>query len=424
MTISVNPKFHFLYDDKELSKYREFIFYGGRGGGKTYALTQFLIYKAVTEQCRILCLREFSNSQKASLINEFKALILEQDLEAHFKERLDLAPKERAVKILGAEIQFKHNGSQILFAGINDNTAMNLKSISNIKYCWVEESDFLTEYAYNILKPTIRAKNSKLFYTFNPRDKDAFIYQKALANNDELCKCVKVNYYDNLEFPEVLDIDREQNKKTMPPELYAHIWLGEPLAYNDSQVINTDLIGYFDDKKPVEYTEVFLTADTAYSKKEGADYSVICAFGRYFDEVRLLRVFRGRWDFNELQTQLKNAYFWVSEFTGKACSLVIIEKKASGISLLQELERTTHLPLTEITPKTDKYTRVANILSELPRLKLPADKENPLNSWIGAFIDELKMFRADLEHKHDDQVDALAYGVEYTKGRNIDWRLI
>ena len=424
MIINVNPKFQFLYNKDEFDKYREFIFWGGRGGGKTYALTQFLIYKAVTEQCRILCLREFSNSQKASLINEFKALILEQDLEAHFKERLDLAPKERAVKILGAEIQFKHNGSQILFSGINDNNAMSLKSISNIKYAFIEESDFLTEYAYNILKPTIRAKNSKLFYTFNPRDKDAFIYQKALANNDELCKCVKVNYYDNLEFPEVLDIDREQNKKTMPPELYAHIWLGEPLAYNDSQVINTDLIGYFDDKKPVEYTEVFLTADTAYSKKEGADYSVICAFGRYFDEVRLLRVFRGRWDFNELQTQLKNAYFWVSEFTGKACSLVIIEKKASGISLLQELERTTHLPLTEITPKTDKYTRVANILSELPRLKLPADKENPLNSWIGAFIDELKMFRADLEHKHDDQVDALAYGLEYTKGRNIDWRLI
>lgn len=403
----------------------ESLSFGGVGGsGKTYSLTQFLTYKAITEKCRILCLREFSNSNKSSLVSEFKNFIYENDLEAQFKDRLTLTKKELAIKILVTEIMFKHNGSQILFAGINDNTAMNLKSISNINYCWVEESEFLTEYAYNILKPTIRAKNSKLFYTFNPRDKDAFIYQKALANNDELCKCVKVNYYDNLEFPEVLDIDREQNKKTMPPELYAHIWLGEPLAYNDSQVINTDLIGYFDDKKPVEYTEVFLTADTAYSKKEGADYSVICAFGRYFDEVRLLRVFRGRWDFNELQTQLKNAYFWVSEFTGKACSLVIIEKKASGISLLQELERTTHLPLTEITPKTDKYTRVANILSELPRLKLPADKENPLNSWIGAFIDELKMFRADLEHKHDDQVDALAYGLEYTKGRNIDWRLI
>lgn len=424
MEINVNPKFKFLYNQDKLDKYREIIFYGGRGSGKTYSLTQFLTYKAITEKCRILCLREFSNSNKSSLVSEFKNFIFENDLETQFKNRLTLTKKELAIKILVAEIMFKHNGSQILFAGINDNTAMNLKSISNINYCWVEESDFLTEYTYNILKPTIRAKNSKLFYTFNPRDKDAFIYQKALANNDELCKCVKVNYYDNLEFPEVLDIDRQQNKKTMPPELYAHIWLGEPLAYNDSQVINTDLIGYFDDKKPVEYSEVFLTADTAFSKKEGADYSVICAFGRYFDEVRLLRVFRGRWDFNELQTQLKDAYFWVGEHTGRACDLVIIEKKASGISLLQELERTTHLPLTEITPKTDKYTRVANILSELPKLKLPADKENPLNSWINTFLDELKMFRADLEHKHDDQVDALAYGLEYTKGRNIDWRLI
>ena len=85
---------------------------------------------------------------------------------------------------------------------------------------------------------------------------------------------------------------------------------------------------------------------------------------------------------------------------------------------------TPHLPITHYTPKTDNYSPFANILSELPRFNLPADKENPLNSWIGAFIDELKMFRADLEHKHDDQVDALAYGLEYTKGRNIDWRLI
>ncbi|MDY3672012.1 MAG: phage terminase large subunit, partial [Campylobacter sp.] len=143
--------------------------FGGVGGsGKTYSLTQFLTYKAITEKCRILCLREFSNSNKSSLVSEFKNFIYENDLEAQFKDRLTLTKKELAIKILVTEIMFKHNGSQILFAGINDNTAMNLKSISNINYCWVEESDFLTEYAYNILKPTIRAKNSKLFYTFNP----------------------------------------------------------------------------------------------------------------------------------------------------------------------------------------------------------------------------------------------------------------
>lgn len=394
------------------------------GSGKTYEVVQFLTYKAITEKCRILCLREFSNTNKSSLVSEFKNFIYANDLEAEFKERMTLHKKEFAIKILVSEIIFRHNGSQILFAGINDNTAMNLKSISNINICFVEEADFISEYAYNILKPTIRAKNSKIFYTFNPRDKEAFIYQKALANNNELCKCVKVNYYDNAEFPEVLDIDRRQNKKTMPPDLYAHIWLGEPLAYNDSQVINTDLIGYFDEKQSVTYSEVFITADTAYSKKEGADFSVLACFGKYQNEVRLLRVYRGRWDFNELQIRLKEAYLWVSEYTKKACDFILIEKKASGISLLQELQRTTHLPLSEITPKTDKYTRVSDILSELPRLKLPIDKENPLNSWIHAFLDELKMFRADLEHKHDDQVDALVYGLQYCKTQKVRWDLL
>ena len=90
MEINVNPKFQFLYNDAELDPLREIIFYGGRGSGKTYALTQFLIYKAITKKCRILCLREFSNSNKSSLVSEFKNVIYENDLEAQFKDRLTL----------------------------------------------------------------------------------------------------------------------------------------------------------------------------------------------------------------------------------------------------------------------------------------------------------------------------------------------
>ncbi|MBR2149230.1 MAG: phage terminase large subunit, partial [Campylobacter sp.] len=176
MKISVNEKFHFLYDKNELNKYREFIFYGSRGAGKTYDLVQFFLYKAITEKCRILCLREFSNTNKSSLVSEFKNVIFHNDLEAEFNEKLITSKKEPAIKIMLNEIFFKHNGSQILFAGINDNTVMNLKSISNINLCWIEEAAFLTEYAYNILKPTIRAENSKIFYSFNPQKKEDFIY--------------------------------------------------------------------------------------------------------------------------------------------------------------------------------------------------------------------------------------------------------
>lgn len=413
MKINVNPKFHFLYDKDELAKYREIIFYGGRASGKTHELTQFFLYKAITEKCRVLCLREFSNSNKNSLLSEFKNIIFSNDLEAEIKELIITNKKEQAIKIHATEILFTHNGSQILFAGINDNTVMNLKSISNINLCWIEEGSFLTEYAYNILKPTIRAENSKIFFSFNPQRKEDFIYQKVLnAKNEPLTKAVKVTYADNAYFPSVLEIDRKQAKATMPTELYNHIWEGEPLEFNDSQVINTNLFGYYD-KIDFSFNEVFICADTAYSKKESADFSVIGVFGLHEGRLYFLRILRGRWDFNELQTMLKSAYEWACNNYAPPQN-IIIEKKASGISLLQELQRTTNLPISEITPKTDKFSRVSDVLTELSRIALPLEK-TPLNSWVDEFIAECKAFRSDLKHNHDDQVDVMCYALQYTK---------
>lgn len=421
LDLQVNEAFKILYTP-ELNKYREVIYYGGRGGAKTFEMVQFLGVKAISEKCNILCLREFSKSNKNSLVSEFREFFNSYDIETKLKEYVLLNKNEFAVKIGVTEILFKHNGSKIIFTGINDNTAMTIKSISNINYCWVEEAVFLTEYSYNILKPTIRAKNSKIFYTFNPQNKDDFLYLKTKIK-DDLCLVKKVNWSDNPFFPEVLNLDRINNLKTMPRDMYLHVWEGEPLEYNDAKVINTDLIGYFNDKEKIKYSETFITADTAFSKKESADFSVIGCFGKYGNEIHLLRVFKGRWEFNELENRLISAYDWTSS-NYKPPQLVIIEKKASGISLLQELKRTTNLPLKEVVPKTDKYSRVSDVLNELPRLRLPLDKTNPLNSWVENFLIELKMFRGDLEHEHDDQVDMMCYALQYCKNNAVDWDLI
>ncbi|ALW15628.1 phage terminase large subunit [Campylobacter jejuni] len=421
LDLQVNEAFKILYTP-ELNKYREVIYYGGRGGAKTFEMVQFLGVKAISEKCNILCLREFSNKNKNSLVSAFREFFETHNIETGLREYTILGKKETAIKINIEEISFKHNGSRIIFAGINDNTVMSLKSISNINYCWVEEANFLTDYSYNILKPTIRAKNSKIFYTFNPQNKDDFLYLKTKIQ-DDLCLVKKVNWNDNPFFPEVLNIDRINNLKTMPRDMYLHIWEGEPLEYNDCQVINTDLIGYFNDKEKIKYSETFITADTAFSKKESADFSVIGCFGKYGDEIHLLRIFKGRWEFNELENRLISAYDWTSA-NYRPPLVVIIEKKASGISLLQELKRTTNLPLKEVVPKTDKYSRVSDVLNELPRLRLPLDKTNPLNSWVENFLIELKMFRGDLEHEHDDQVDMMCYALQYCKNNAVDWDLI
>ncbi|MCW1675463.1 hypothetical protein OLS47_00070 [Campylobacter jejuni] len=88
---------------------------------------------------------------------------------------------------------------------------------------------------------------------------------------------------------------------------------------------------------------------------------------------------------------------------------------------MQELQRLTNLPIKEVIPKTDKYSRVSDVLSELPRLKLPMSKNNPLNSWIDDFLGECKMFRSDLQHEHDDQVDMMCYALQYCKNNKVDW---
>ncbi|EGC6704024.1 phage terminase large subunit [Campylobacter jejuni] len=421
LDLQVNEAFKILYTP-DLSKYREVVYYGGRGGAKTFEMVQFLGVKAISEKCNILCLREFSNKNKNSLVSAFREFFETHNIETALREYTILGKKETAIKISIEEISFKHNGSRIIFAGINDNTVMSLKSISNINYCWVEEANFLTDYSYNILKPTIRAKNSKIFYTFNPQNKDDYLYIKTKIQ-DDLCLVKKVNWSDNPFFPEVLNQDRINNLKTMPRDMYLHVWEGEPLEYNDSQVINTDLIGYFNDNEKINYNETFLTADTAYSKKESADFSVIGCFGKINNEIHLLRIFKGKWEFNELQNILISAYEWTS-INHRAPRYVFIEKKASGMSLLQELQRTTHLPLKEVTPKTDKYSRVSDVLSELSRLKLPLNKTNPINSWIEGFLNELKMFRSDLKHEHDDQVDVLCYALQYCKNAKVDWNMI
>lgn len=432
LDIFINEPYKPLYQKEIIDKYREIIYYGGRGGGKTYEFVQFFIIKALEEDCNILCLREFAKTNKNSVLEEFRQFIYNNDiisvLRKFYEEETEYKynNKEEIVKIGATEIVFnKHNGrkSRIIFTGINDNTVMAIKSISNIKYCWVEEANFLSEFSYNILKPTIRLQGSKLFFTFNPQLREDFLYMK-IQNKDELCYVNKVNYYHNKTLSRTMLRDIENDRKNLPEQLFLHIWEGEPLEINKAQVINTKLIGYFDDKVDIKYNEIIITCDTAYSVKESADYSVFSAFGKIGEEIHLLRLLRGKWEFNDLQKNLKDFYLNITNNFKPSPNFILIENKASGISLCQELKKQTHLPIKEVMPKKDKYTRVSSILSMISKLKLPLNKDNPYNYWINDFLQELRMFRSDLKHKHDDQVDVLCYALEYFKENKTDWNLI
>ena len=112
-----------------------------------------------------------------------------------------------------------------------------------------------------------------------------------------------------------------------------------------------------DDPPPCSY--IIQSYDTAFSKSDRADYSAITTWGIFTHEqtheehIILLDAERGRWEFPELKEQALESYKLYDP------DMVLIEQKASGMPLTQELRR-MGIPVTPFTPSrgADKFTRM------------------------------------------------------------------
>jgi predicted phage terminase large subunit-like protein len=107
---------------------------------------------------------------------------------------------------------------------------------------------------------------------------------------------------------------------------------------------------------------VIQSYDTAFSKKESADYSAITTWGVFYESddspasLILLDCQKGRWDFPELKQVAQEQYkYWDPD-------TVIIESKASGQPLTDEL-RKMGIPVVNFVPSrgNDKHTRVNSV---------------------------------------------------------------
>lgn len=102
--------------------------------------------------------------------------------------------------------------------------------------------------------------------------------------------------------------------------------------------------------------------DTAFSKKQTADYSAISTWGVFKptedspDCIILLDSQKGRWDFPELKEIAMREYqYWQSD-------MVLIEAKASGTPLTHELRR-MGIPVVNYSPTRghDKHSRMHSV---------------------------------------------------------------
>jgi predicted phage terminase large subunit-like protein len=166
---------------------------------------------------------------------------------------------------------------------------------------------------------------------------------------------------------------------------------------------------------------VIQSYDTAFSKRETADYSAITTWGVFYPEeggppnLILLDSKKGRWDFPELKDQAYDQYnYWEPD-------TVIVEAKASGMPLTQEL-RQIGIPVVNYTPSkgADKVTRVHSVspLFEAGMVWAPDEV------FADEMIEEVAAFP---NGEYDDLVDSMTQALmRYRQGNFIqlpsdDW---
>ncbi len=195
---------------------------GGRGSGKSWGYARALLIKAMERKCRILCTREVQRSIKDSVHRLLSDQIEALGLGSYFE-------------ILQTEIRGK-NGSQILFAGLANTTAESIKSFEGCDICWVEEAQTVSDRSWEILIPTIRAKGSEIWVTFNPQETTDPTFQRFVVNQPPDATVQTLNFYDNPWFPEELRKEKDY-LYSVDPETADHVWGGGVRKVSDAQIL-------------------------------------------------------------------------------------------------------------------------------------------------------------------------------------------
>jgi len=202
--------------------YRYKVLYGGRGGGKSYAIADALLSMAAKRTMRVLCAREYQASIKDSVHRLLSDRIEALQLSGYYEIQRD--------QIIGL------NGSLFVFRGLKHNIA-SIKSMAGLSHVWVEEAQTVSEESWRVLIPTIRDEGSEIWISLNPGRKEDATSQRFIETMPADCYRRKVNW-NNIPglFPETLNAERKADQERLDPATYAHIWEGAYSENTASQV--------------------------------------------------------------------------------------------------------------------------------------------------------------------------------------------
>ena len=196
--------------------------HGGRGSGKSHFVAEKIIEAHVMGKRDTVCLRETQKSLQHSSKKLLEYKIEAMGVGSYFE-------------IQSTRILSKHGGV-IIFEGLANHTADSIKSLEGFDEAWVEEAQSLSQRSLDILRPTIRKKDSTIIFTWNPRALNDPV--DALLRHDKVppdSVVIEANYLDNPFLPKVLQDEMEYDR-ARDLDKYAHVWLGKYLQNSAAQV--------------------------------------------------------------------------------------------------------------------------------------------------------------------------------------------
>jgi len=241
----------------------------------------------------------------------------------------------------------------------------------------------------------------------------------------QMGKDPKADQWEVIELPAIFDDetpcwpefwsleDLSAVRASIPPSKWNAQYQQNPTG-EENAIIPRDWWNKWEGKTVPQLQYVIQSYDTAFSKRETADFSAITTWGVFYPiegegpHLILLDSKKGRWDFPELkQLAFDQWKFWDPD-------TVIVEAKASGLPLTHEL-RNVGIPVVNFTPSkgNDKLTRVHSVspLFEAGMVWAPDE------AFAEELIEEVAAFP---NGEYDDLVDSMTQALmRYRQGNFI-----
>ncbi|OYV97415.1 MAG: hypothetical protein B7Z68_03495 [Acidobacteria bacterium 21-70-11] len=196
-----------------------------------------------------------------------------------------------------------------------------------------------------------------------------------------------------------------KTRATIDAQYWNAQYMQDPTS-EEAAIIKREMWREWTLEEPPSCTFIIQSWDTAHETKTSSDFSACTTWGLFINEgegdtmqLILLDAFRGRYEFPELKKKAADHY---AEWQPDIC---IIEKKAAGAPLIQELRR-AGIPVQEYSPSrgNDKTVRINAVADVFASGKVWA----PPTRWAQDVIEEMAAYP---QGEHDDLADTATQAI-------------